>query len=344
MRAHQQHVVVTGGAGYIGSVLIPRLLQENYNVTIFDTFYFGKKSIRAYKNKVHIIQGDIRRPPKNLFHGVDAVIHLAALSNDPTAEFNPSANAEINTAGTQIIAQMAKRQGVKRFIFASSCSIYDLGLDVSMAIKNESSKVRPKNPYSKSKYLAELALLDLASPSFSPIILRKGTVFGYSPRMRYDLIVNTMVRDAIRTKKLHIFCQGKQWRPLVAIEDVVEAYLLALKKPRMKLHGKIINVASGNYRVEEVAKVVQKVFHDSFHEKIQLKYEDAQKPDRSYCVSTTRAKNLLGFESQHTMSSSIYLLATIILKNSALQKFKNPIFYNIERMKPILQHMPLFSV
>ncbi|MFZ2025568.1 MAG: SDR family oxidoreductase [Microgenomates group bacterium] len=344
MHTHRQHIVVTGGAGYIGSVLIPRLLRENYNITVFDTFYFGKKSIHAYKDRIKIIQGDVRKPPKNLFRGVDAVIHLAALSNDPTAEFNPEANAEINTAGTQIIAEMAKQQGVKRFIFASSCSIYDLGLEAKIAIKNENSKVCPKNPYSKSKYLAEQALLQMASPTFSPIILRKGTVFGYSPRMRYDLIINTMVRDAICTKQLHIFCQGKQWRPLVAIEDVAEAYMLALKKPRMKLHGKIINIASGNYRVEEVAKEVQKVFHDSFHEEIQLIYEQAYRPDRSYCVSMKRAKKVLDFESRHTMSASIYLLVKIILKHQELRKFKNPVFYNIERMKPILQHIPLFSI
>lgn len=344
MIVRKQHVLVTGGAGYIGSLLVARLLQEKYLVTIFDTFFFGNTSIRTLKNKARIIQGDVRNPPKNLFRGVDVVIHLAALSNDPTAEFNPKANAEINTAGTEILARKAKQSGVKRFILASSCSIYDLGLKANTSVKNESSSVRPRNPYSESKYLAERALFHLASSTFSPIILRKGTVYGYSPRMRYDLIVNTMVRDAIKMKKLHIFSKGKQWRPLVAIEDAVEAYVLAIKKPRKQLHKKIINIASGNYRVEEVAKEVQKVFKDSFHSHIQLVYEQPKKRDRTYRVSTVRAKRLLGFEAKHTLSESIQSMATSVLHNKALQQFNNPLFYNIETMKPILKRMKLFSV
>jgi len=344
MIAGKQHIVITGGAGYIGSLLATRLLKEKYVVTIFDTFFFGKKSIRTLKNTARIIQGDVRNPPKHLFRGIDTVIHLAALSNDPTAEFNPKANAEINTTGTEIIATLAKKSGVKRFLLASSCSIYDLGLKVSTSIKNESSLVRPRNPYSESKYFAEQALLRLASASFSPIILRKGTVYGYSPRMRYDLIVNTMVRDAICEKKIHIFSKGKQWRPLVAIEDVVEAYVLAIKKPRKQLHKKIINIASGNYRVIDVAKEVQKVFQESFQTHIQLVYEHPKKLDRTYRVSTARAKRLLGFAAQHTLSEVIRSMATMVLHNKALQQFRNPFFYNIDTMKPILKRMKLFSV
>ncbi len=344
MIAGKQRVVITGGAGYIGSLLAARLVKEKYVVTIFDTFFFGKTPIRVLKNNVRIIQGDVRNPPQNLFRGVDTVIHLAALSNDPTAEFNPKANEEINTIGTETLATLAKKSGVKRFILASSCSIYDLGLTANTTIKTESSVVRPRNPYSKSKYFAEQAILRLANASFSPIILRKGTVFGYSPRMRYDLIVNTMVRDAICQKKLHIFSQGKQWRSLVAIEDVVEAYVLAIKKPRKTLHKKIINIASENYRVIDVAKEVQKVFKDSFHTHIKLVYTQMNKPDRSYRVSTKRSTKLLGFKSQQTLSMSIFSLTHKILKKKELRQFKNPRFYNIETMKPILERMKLVSV
>lgn len=344
MRKHKkQHVLVTGGAGYIGSVLVPHLVKKGYAVTVFDSLFFGKKAVENFSKDVHILQGDVRHPPKDLFCSIDVVIHLAALSNDPTAEFNPVANKEINTEGTKILSSLAKKEGVKRFIFASSCSIYDCGLHNATTIKSEKADVNPKNPYSKSKFLAERQLLKLADKTFTPIVLRKGTVFGWSPRMRYDLIINTMVRDAIRYKKLHIYCQGRQWRPLVSIQDVVEAYSLAIQAPEKLVKGKIINISSGNYQVSFIAKEVQRVFKKKFHTDISLVYEKDDKADRSYKVSTKRANNLLHFYPKDTIEQSICFLVSYILKHKAFQEFSNPIFYNIKQMKPILKRMSQLS-
>ncbi len=333
------HVLVTGGAGYIGSILVPLLVKHGYAVTIFDAFFFGKHSIKNFAKDVRVIQGDVRNPPKDLFDTVDIVIHLAALSNDPTAEFNPTANKAINTEGTKVIGCMAKKAGVKRFIFASSCSIYDCGLHKVTKIKTENASVKPKNPYSQSKFLAEKALLKLSDTTFTPVILRKGTVYGWSPRMRYDLIINTMVRDALRYKKLHIFCKGMQWRPLISIQDVAEAYLLAVQAPEKLVKGKIINISSGNYQVGFIAKEVQRVFKKVFHREISLIYENDNKVDRSYKVSTKRAEKILHFQSKDTIEKSIRFLVPYILRHRALQQFSNPLFYNIEQMKPILQRM-----
>lgn len=335
----KKHVLVTGGAGYIGSILVPLLLKKGYAVTIFDAFFFGKKSIKHFSKNIHIIQGDVRNPPNDLFDTVDVVIHLAALSNDPTAEFNPIANKEINTEGTKVIGYMAKKAGVKRFIFASSCSIYDCGLHKATKIKTELARVNPKNPYSQSKFFAEKALLRLSDATFTPVVLRKGTVYGWSPRMRYDLIINTMVRDALRYKKLHIFCKGMQWRPLISIHDVAEAYVLAIQAPERLVKGKIINISAGNYQVDFIAKEVQRVFKKAFHTEISLIYENDNKIDRSYKVSTKRAERILGFMPKDSIEKSIRSLVQYILKHKTFQQFSNPLFYNMEHMKPILQQM-----
>lgn len=339
MQKLKQHVLVTGGAGYIGSILVPRLLIKGYRVTVFDTFYFGSHFVRPFHKNLRAVRGDVRTPPANLCDGITAVIHLAALSNDPTAEFNPKANAEINTIGTRNIAQLAKRAGVERFILASSCSIYDRGLNTPTTIKKETDRVFPKNPYSRSKYFAEREILKLADSHFSPIILRKGTVYGYSPRMRYDLIINTMVRDALQNGQIHIFCKGKQWRPLVSVEDVVDAYLLALTRPRELLHKQIINIASDNYQVEEVAQTVQHVLQHNFHRSVQLVYEQVLRRDRSYRVSTARGHTLLHFHPNRSLSVGITELTATILKSKKLQRFTDSTYYNIEHMRPILQKM-----
>jgi len=334
-----QHVLVTGGAGYIGSVLVPFLVQQGFFVSVFDSFYFGRRPIQHFPKGVHVIRGDIRRPPSDLFQSIDSVIHLAALSNDPTAEFNPIANEAINTEGTKTIALMAKEKGVRRFVFASSCSIYDCGLCSNIATKTENAEVNPKNPYSRSKFLAERFLLQLTDNTFSPTVLRKGTVYGPSPRMRYDLIVNTMVRDAMRSKKLHVFCRGRQWRPLISIHDVANAYALTIRAPEKLVKGKIINISAGNYQVDGVAKEIQGAFKESLNTDITIVYEKDDKLDRSYRVSTKRAKELLHFFPKETIRESVRALVSAIKKNKALQQFSNPLFYNIERMKPILQSM-----
>jgi nucleoside-diphosphate-sugar epimerase len=195
-----------------------------------------------------------------------------------------------------------------------------------------------------SKYLAEKEVLKLADNNFIPIVFRKGTVYGYSPRMRFDLIVNTMVRDALLYGKLHIFCRGKQWRPLVSIEDVATAYLLALEAPKEKVKRKIINIAAGNYQVKDVANEVKRAFKNEFNMPITLVYEQDNKKDRSYKVETTRAERLLSFKPTHTIYSSVCELVSQIQQSKKLQKFDNSKYYNILQMKPLLEKMKPLSM
>ena len=210
-------VLVSGGAGYIGSVLIQELLGRGYAVKVFDKMYFGKKHLEngGYGSRIEFVQGDIRNFDASILNDVGAVIHLAGLSNDPTAEFNPKANMEMNCNGTNVLAEACIEKGVCKFTYASSASVYDKGLIGENELLNEESKVEPIAAYSQSKYLGERILLDLSEKNdrFCPVILRQGTVYGQSPRMRYDLVVNTMVKNAFINGRMKVFCGGMQWRP-----------------------------------------------------------------------------------------------------------------------------------
>ena len=326
-------VLITGGAGYVGSILSGHLLSHGYNVRIFDQMYFGEHPPKAASALLVTRKGDIRKPPPDLFNGVTAVVHLAGLSNDPTAEFDPAANHAINTLATERLASLAKRAGVRRFIFASSCSIYDLGTEHGDAVRTEESRVSPVSPYPLSKYKAEQALLRLHSKAFTVVILRKGTVYGLSPRMRYDLIVNTMVRDALRFGRLTVFCKGRQWRPLVSVEDVAEAYRLALVAPTKRIGGHIINISLENFLVKDVAEAVQKVFKMRFATDIDIRYEQDNRKDRSYRVETEKATKLLLFRPRQTLTVAAANMVATIQTQKTLQQFDNPIFYNIKWME-----------
>ena len=332
----KKKILVTGGAGYLGAVLSEKLAKEGFDVRIFDRFYFGRDKIRHLNGTVEAVEGDIRKPPADLFDDVDSIIHLAALSNDPTAEFNPAANRVINTLAAKKLAKMAKIRGVRRFVFASSCSIYDLGMENGHGVRDELSKVSPKAAYSKSKYLAEKVLKELASNKFDVVILRKGTVFGFSPRMRYDLVVNTMVKNALSSGVIKIFCKGVQWRPLVDIEDVARAYMMALLAPSEKVNRQIFNISLGNFLVKDLALDVAKTLKKYFKVNPKIIFENDDKKDRSYSVSADKAKKILNFVPKVSVEESIVRMVKGI-REKKMTDFDNPIYYNIAWMRPILE-------
>ncbi|MHC5038737.1 MAG: NAD-dependent epimerase/dehydratase family protein, partial [Planctomycetota bacterium] len=238
-------VLVTGGAGYIGARLVPHLMENGHDVAVMDKLVFGQDALKPHLDRVPLTVRDIREAQVSDFKGVDGVVHLAGLSNDPTAEFNPPANLAINRDGTEHVAKMAKEAGVPRFVFASSCSIY-YTLEPDDTFRDEVYPVDPKAPYSLSKYEAEKAVLALASDDFSPVFLRKGTVYGQSERMRYDLVANTFTKDAFDRRLLTIHAGGRMWRPMLSLEDTVEAYRLALEAPQEKVHGQVFNILTDN--------------------------------------------------------------------------------------------------
>jgi nucleoside-diphosphate-sugar epimerase len=210
-------VLVTGGAGYIGSVLVRKLLSQGFAVRVLDRLYWGRKPLQEVIDRIELIHGDIRQLRDEWLQGVDGVVHLAGLSNDPTAEYDPQANWEMNALGTERLAVACKRLGVPRLTFGSSCSIYD-GLPPGIEYR-EDQEVQPRGAYAEAKYYAENRLLELADEDFCPVILRQATVFGFSSRMRYDLVVNTFVKDALQAGRLNLHGGGWMWRPLVDVED-----------------------------------------------------------------------------------------------------------------------------
>ena len=204
-------VLVTGGGGYIGCVLTERLLDRGYDVRVLDRLYWGEGPLEAVRDRIDLVVADVRDIPAEALDGVDGVIHLAGLSNDPTAEYDPEANWQMNAIATDALGRACVERGIDRVVFSSSCSLYD-GLPPGM--HGEDAVVQPRGAYSTSKRYGEEALLALLPEGLCPVILRNGTVYGYSPRMRFDLVVNTFVKDALVEERLALHGGAWMWRPL----------------------------------------------------------------------------------------------------------------------------------
>lgn len=327
-------ILVTGGAGYIGPIVIKELLDHGYAVRVLDTLYFGELGLAPMRDRIDLVQGDIRNLPTGIFDNIEAVIHLAGLSNDPMAEFNPKLNYDINTEGTKLLAEACKEHGVKRFSFASTCSIYDTydsGLEDLEIMQYEESSVSPKAAYAKSNYDAERILLEMYDKDFSPVILRQGTVYGWSPRMRFDLVVNTMVRDAHVHKVMNVHRGGTMWRPLASIADIAKAHFLAVAAPDDKVAGQIFNVVHDNFRILDLAHIIRHNIPAFSDIDIKVSY-DMSKRVRSYRVSGQKICGVLGF----TPTDSPGHAANMIYSNTqgwSLDEWLHPSRYNIEWMR-----------
>jgi nucleoside-diphosphate-sugar epimerase len=248
-----QRILVAGGAGYIGSVLVPRLLERGYRVRVLDRLYFGRDSLAAVEDRIELVVADVRDIPSSALDDVDGVINLSGLSNDPTAEFNPEANWQMNAIATETLGRECVSRNIERYIFASSCSLYD-GLPPGM--HSEDAEVWPRAAYATSKRYGEERLLELAEDGLCPVILRNGTVYGWSPRMRFDLVVNTFVKDALLGGALKLHAGGWMWRPLVDICDCADAMIACYEAPAEKVRGEIFNVVHSNYQIRELAMIV----------------------------------------------------------------------------------------
>lgn len=322
-------ILLTGGAGYVGSVLTQKLLDKGYKVRIYDRFFFGRDHLPRHRN-LELITGDVRSfDSKNLF-AIDTIVHLAALSNDPTSEFNPEANLEINYGATKKLAAIAKRAGIRRFIFASSCSVYyEPIIGSSARLYKEDDSVHPKAPYSYSKWLSENILLSMRSRDFSPVILRAGTVYGFSPRMRYDLVANTMTKDALLNKTINVKAKGIQWRPIVDIEDLCEAYIAMLEAPEALVEGQIFNVLYDNFQVKDIAKQVKSALNGSA--KIRIDKVLNTLKDRSYRASDVKITQVMKFKPKKSPEISLRNMIRLIKKHN-MQNFEHPKYYNINWM------------
>jgi nucleoside-diphosphate-sugar epimerase len=322
-------ILVTGGAGYIGCIAVRQLLDKGEAVRVYDKLYFGDDGLADVRDKIELVQGDIRTFDAEVLDGCDAVLHLAGLSNDPTAEFNPKANEEINTHGTEVVAKACKAKGIRRFINASTCSIYDLGFYAPDFLRDEDSEVKPRAAYAVSNYEAEQLLLEMADDRFCPVILRQGTVFGWSPRMRYDLVVNTFVRDAIAKGVLTVHCGGEMWRPLVDVTDLCRVYIACVEAPDDKVHAKIFNVVGKNYRILELAHWVREALKPVKRVEIEVDYTTYK--TRSYRVSGERIQSVLGVKPLVGVKESVEQMLRNVEEHHQMDLY-NPRYYNIEWM------------
>jgi nucleoside-diphosphate-sugar epimerase len=312
-------LLIAGGAGYIGSVLIPKLLDRGYQVDVVDLFWFGNHLPAEAK----IIHKDIFDLGTKDLQGYDQVIFLAGLSNDPMAEFCPGKNFVFNAAAPAYLAYIAKQAGVKRCIYASSCSVYGYTVD---ELYDESRPVSSSHPYGISKLQGEQAVLQLGNDSFSVIALRKGTVSGYSPRMRFDLIINTMFKTSVLDRNITVN-NPAIWRPILSIEDAANAYIRAVEANE-KISG-IFNIASANHTVGEVADLVRDAVQEELGLQVGLTIRHLQ-DFRNYKVSTEKAKNVLSFHPRDTVKS---IVANLIANMDKFQDWENPMHYNIETLK-----------
>lgn len=285
-------VLVTGGGGYIGSVLVPLLLENGHEVKVLDRFFFGEETLqRVSENpKLELIKDDIRWFNPVLLKDVDAVIDLAALSNDPSGELDPSKTMDINYLGRVRVAKLSKEYGVKRYILASSCSIY--GFREDDVLLDEESPTNPLTTYAKANLMAESDVLPLSDSNFCVTVLRQATVYGLSPRMRFDLAINGMTLGLAKNKKLPLMRDGSQWRPFVHVKDTSKAFVAVIGAEVDKVNGARFNVGSNeqNFQIVELARLVG----DSLPIEYEIEwYGDTD--NRSYRVDFGKIKNGLKY-------------------------------------------------
>jgi len=296
-----KNVLVVGGAGYLGSVLVRRLLQEGYYVRVLDNLMFGGESLCTFKgyDRFELIEGDVRNISSVMaaLENIDAVVHLAAIVGDPACRSLPSNTVETNYLATKMLAEACKYHQVNRFIYASTCSVYGLGNEVL----TEESPTCPVSLYARTKIRSEEGILSMKDSSFSPCAMRMSTLHGLSPRMRFDLVVNTFSMHAVVHKEITIH-GGEQWRPLLHVEDAADAYVKCLRAPLSLIKGQIFNVGCSkqNYQIAELGQVISEVVPGTRIVKRAMNGDI-----RDYRVSFNKIQDLLGFKANHGVNESV---------------------------------------
>ena len=320
-------IFITGGAGYIGSKLVPKLLESGYEVTVLDLMIYGENVLDNHK-KLKKIKGDIRN--KNLLEkiipGHDAVLHLACISNDPSFELNPSLGKSINYDAFEPLVKVSVESKVNRFIYASSSSVYGIKKEKNIT---EDMKLEPLTDYSKFKGGCEKILNSYKSDNFTTTTIRPSTVCGYAKRQRLDLVVNILTNHAFHNKEITVF-GGDQLRPNVHINDMVDSYLAVLDTPSKKINGEVFNVGFKNQSVNELANDVKEVIGSDV-KIIHTKSDD----NRSYHVSSEKIRDVLNFNTKYTVRDAVSDLKNAFEKKSLINTFNDEFFFNIKRMQSI---------
>lgn len=320
----EKRILVTGGAGYIGSILVNRLLDSGYKVVILDKLMFGvdplKNFLKSHRPNLSVIVGDIQNEDdvtRALEHA-DAVIHLAAIVGDPACAADTELAVNVNFNATVRLADMCKDRKIKRFVFASTCSVYGVG---KKDVLTEDSEVNPVSLYAETRLYGERGILSLVDKNFQPVLLRLGTIFGLSPRMRFDIIVNYLTQKAIREKQISIF-GGEQWRPLLHVADAARSFQTAMESPLDKVGNQIFNVAMDNLQIKSIGEYIRKYVPEAA-----VKQIDKLADKRSYNVNFDKIRKVMNYKAERTLESGIREIAEAI-KNGVIKDSTDRMYYN----------------
>jgi len=323
-------ILVTGGAGYVGAVLVPKLIKAGYKVKVLDLYIYGQGVLSSCKGHIDLeeIPGDIRNREllEKVIPDCDAVIHLACISNDPSYELNPDLGKSINYDAFLPLVDISKNFGIKRFIYASSSSVYGIKDEPEVT---EDLPLKPLTDYSKFKALCEIYLQDAASDAFTVTTIRPSTVCGYSPRLRLDLTVNILTNHAINKGVITVF-GGEQKRPNLHIEDMANLYLYLLEQPDEKIHKKIWNAGYQNYKVKDIAEIVKKVIDP----KLPIKTVPTD-DNRSYHVSAKKIADDIGFVAQHSIEEAVKDLKNAFDQGKIPDSMDDIRYFNIKMMQSV---------
>jgi nucleoside-diphosphate-sugar epimerase len=324
----REKILLIGGAGYAGVRLVPALLR-NFDVKVLDTFWYGQDVFTKlnFDEGLQIVIGDIRQKElmKNHIRGVDIVIHLACISNDPSFDLDPALGESINLNSFEPIVNFSKNSGVRHFVYASSSSVYGIKSEENVT---EDLSLEPLTDYSRFKAECESILLENTNNDFVGTVLRPATLCGYSERQRFDLVVNILTNHAINKGEMRIY-GGEQFRPNLHIEDMVDAYVTVLKQPIDKVKNQIFNVGGSNLTIREIAEIVSTVTGVK-----KVEHYETNDP-RSYRVDSTKIERMLGFKPKRNVNHAVRDLTKAFELGLYYRPLDNPFYYNINRMKEL---------
>lgn len=329
-----KNILITGGAGYVGNVLVPQLLDEGYNVTVYDIMYYGCETLPLKHPNLTVIEADIRDTARfaQACKGIEVVLHLACISNDPSFELDGGLSLSINYECFEPLVVAAKNAGVKRFVYCSSSSVYGVSERPQVT---EDTPLVPLTDYNKYKGLCEPLLWKHMSDDFTCVTIRPATVCGYSPRTRLDLSVNILTNHAVNKGVITVF-GGDQERPNLHIQDMADAYKLLIKAPHEKIQGETFNIGYENFSIMQLAEFVKKVVQEEFPEKgeIPIKVTESNDP-RSYRVNSDKIKRVLGFAAKHTIEDAVRDLCKAFKAGKLPNSFTDNIYFNVKRMQEL---------
>jgi len=329
-----KNVLVTGGAGYVGSLLVPQLLDLGYKLTAYDMMYFGDHFLPKGNSNLRVVQGDIRDAAKlaQEFKGIEAVINLACISNDASFELNEALSTSINLDAFEPMVVAAKRAGVKRFIYCSSSSVY--GVSESPDVTEDHPLV-PLTLYNKYKGMCEPLLWKHQGPGFACVTIRPATLCGYAPRQRLDLSVNILTNHAINAGKITVF-GGSQKRPNLHVQDMCDLYQLLLEVPNEKIAGQTFNAGVQNLSIMEIAQIAKRVVQEEFPEKGDIPIVTTPTNDiRSYHVNSDKIRRVLGFVPRRNIEEAVRDLCKAFKAGKLPKSMDDTFYFNVRRLKEL---------